>query len=226
MTADPRIPLVSATGSIPMGRVVGQTVAARLGRSLLELGGNNAIIITPKADLDGRPGHRLRRRGHGGAAMHLHPAPHRPRGRLRRGPGPAPEGIYEKVTIGEPPRGRHPRGAPHRPGRGGCHAGRPRAGQGRGREGRVHGGEVLSTAPALRAPGARRGREPLRDRAGGDLRADPLPDPLPGARGRPESALALHNGVRQGLSSAIFTWTCARPRPSSRTWARTAGSPT
>ena len=52
MTSDKRIPLVSATGSIRMGRIVGQDVAARFGRSLLELGGNNAIIITPNADLE------------------------------------------------------------------------------------------------------------------------------------------------------------------------------
>ncbi len=51
MTKDRRIPLISATGSTRMGRVVGRTVAERLGRSLLELGGNNAIIITPTADL-------------------------------------------------------------------------------------------------------------------------------------------------------------------------------
>ncbi len=52
LAADPRIPLVSATGSTRMGREVAQTVAARLGRSLLELGGNNAMIIAPSADLD------------------------------------------------------------------------------------------------------------------------------------------------------------------------------
>ncbi len=51
MTHDKRIPLVSATGSIRMGKVVAQTVAARLGKSLLELGGNNAIIVTPDADV-------------------------------------------------------------------------------------------------------------------------------------------------------------------------------
>jgi aldehyde dehydrogenase (NAD+) len=45
-------PLVSATGSVRMGRDVAQIVAARLGRSLLELGGNNAAIVTPSADLD------------------------------------------------------------------------------------------------------------------------------------------------------------------------------
>ena len=51
MTTDTRIPLISATGSTRMGRIVGTTVAQRFGKSLLELGGNNAIIITPTADL-------------------------------------------------------------------------------------------------------------------------------------------------------------------------------
>lgn len=51
LAQDPRIALVSATGSIPMGRSVGEAVARRLGKSLLELGGNNAIIVTPTADL-------------------------------------------------------------------------------------------------------------------------------------------------------------------------------
>jgi aldehyde dehydrogenase (NAD+) len=52
LIADRRIPLVSATGSTRMGRRVGKVVASRLGRSILELGGNNAIIVTPNADLD------------------------------------------------------------------------------------------------------------------------------------------------------------------------------
>ncbi len=52
MAADPRLPLISATGSIRMGRSVAQTVAKRLGRTLLELGGNNAVIVTPNANLD------------------------------------------------------------------------------------------------------------------------------------------------------------------------------
>ncbi|MBM7460071.1 aldehyde dehydrogenase family protein [Rhodococcus coprophilus] len=49
---DPRIALVSATGSVRMGRLVAPRVAARFGRCLLELGGNNAAIVTPSADLD------------------------------------------------------------------------------------------------------------------------------------------------------------------------------
>ena len=52
MANDGRVPLVSATGSTRMGKAVGAAVGARLGRSLLELGGNNAIIITPDADLN------------------------------------------------------------------------------------------------------------------------------------------------------------------------------
>lgn len=51
LSADTRIPLVSATGSTRMGKIVAQTVAGRLGKSLLELGGNNAIIVTPDADI-------------------------------------------------------------------------------------------------------------------------------------------------------------------------------
>lgn len=52
MADDRRLPLISATGSCQMGRAIGQRVAARLGRSLLELGGNNAVIITPQANMD------------------------------------------------------------------------------------------------------------------------------------------------------------------------------
>ncbi|MCZ2101855.1 MAG: aldehyde dehydrogenase family protein [Chitinophagales bacterium] len=52
MTKDKRVALISATGSTRMGKIVGATVAERLGKSLLELGGNNAIIVTPTADLN------------------------------------------------------------------------------------------------------------------------------------------------------------------------------
>jgi aldehyde dehydrogenase (NAD+) len=52
MINDKRIPLVSFTGSVPMGRRIGEAVGKRLGRTLLELGGNNAIIVTPKANMD------------------------------------------------------------------------------------------------------------------------------------------------------------------------------
>ncbi|HFS66831.1 MAG TPA: aldehyde dehydrogenase family protein, partial [Flavobacteriia bacterium] len=52
LTSNKNVPLIYATGSIRMGKIVAQEVAKRLGRSLLELGGNNAIIITPSADLE------------------------------------------------------------------------------------------------------------------------------------------------------------------------------
>jgi len=51
MSNDNRVPLVSATGSIRMGKKVGEAVGKRLGKTILELGGNNAIILTPNADL-------------------------------------------------------------------------------------------------------------------------------------------------------------------------------
>ncbi len=52
LTADTRVPLISATGSVRMGQAVAAAAAPRLARTLLELGGNNALIVTPKADLD------------------------------------------------------------------------------------------------------------------------------------------------------------------------------
>lgn len=52
LVADPRIALVSATGSTAMGRAVGQAAAARFAKTILELGGNNAAIVSDKADLD------------------------------------------------------------------------------------------------------------------------------------------------------------------------------
>lgn len=52
MNHDTRVPLVSATGSCAMGRIVGPAVAQRMGRSILELGGNNAVIVMDDADLD------------------------------------------------------------------------------------------------------------------------------------------------------------------------------
>ncbi len=52
LVSDKRIPLISATGSVPMGRKIARAIAARLGKSILELGGNNGLIVTPNADLD------------------------------------------------------------------------------------------------------------------------------------------------------------------------------
>jgi len=52
LVRSPQVPLVSATGSVRMGREVAQVLSARLGRSILELGGNNGMIVAPSADLD------------------------------------------------------------------------------------------------------------------------------------------------------------------------------
>ncbi|MEY3322290.1 MAG: hypothetical protein RLZZ417_1873 [Bacteroidota bacterium] len=52
LTSEERVPLISATGSTRMGKLVATKMAARLGRTILELGGNNAIIVTPSADLN------------------------------------------------------------------------------------------------------------------------------------------------------------------------------
>jgi aldehyde dehydrogenase (NAD+) len=52
LASDPRVPLVSATGSTRMGKRVGEVVGARLGKTILELGGNNAMIVAPSADLE------------------------------------------------------------------------------------------------------------------------------------------------------------------------------
>lgn len=52
MLNDRRLPLISFTGSVPVGRHVGGTVTGRLGRTILELGGNNAVLVSDKADLD------------------------------------------------------------------------------------------------------------------------------------------------------------------------------
>jgi len=52
LVADPRVPLISATGSVRMGREVGKVLADRFGRQLLELGGNNGIVVMDDADLD------------------------------------------------------------------------------------------------------------------------------------------------------------------------------
>ena len=91
---DPRVALVSATGSERMGAVVAPRVAARFGRCLLELGGNNAAVVAPV----GRPRprrarHRVRRRRHRRPALH-DPAPgHRPRVGRRRAGRPAGRGL-------------------------------------------------------------------------------------------------------------------------------------
>ncbi len=75
LAKDARIPVVSATGSTRMGRELAPVVASRFGKSILELGGNNAMIVTPSAKLDlATPRHPVRRGRHRGPALH-HAAP-------------------------------------------------------------------------------------------------------------------------------------------------------
>jgi aldehyde dehydrogenase (NAD+) len=85
MTQDTRMPLISATGSIRMGKIVGAEVAKRLGKSILELGGNNAIIITPEADLK-MTHYRscVWRGGHLRPALHVYAQTHYSRKYLRQ----------------------------------------------------------------------------------------------------------------------------------------------
>ena len=84
LAESPQVPLVSATGSIRMGRAVGQVVAGRLGRTILELGGNNAMIVAPLGRRgDGHPRDHLRRVRDRRPALHDAPPPDRPRRGLR-----------------------------------------------------------------------------------------------------------------------------------------------
>jgi aldehyde dehydrogenase (NAD+) len=205
MTEDPRLPLISATGSIPMGRAVGQTVAARLGRSLLELGGNNAIIITPNADLEMAV--RATVFGAVGTAGQRCTSTRRlivhedvfdeVRDRLL--------GIYEKVTIGDPLQ----EGTLVGPliDQDAVDAMQAALEKVQAEGGTVlHGGEVLSDRPGHYVRPALVEAENhykiVQDETFAPIlyliRYRELVD-------GPDSALALHNGVRQGLSSAIFT---------------------
>ena len=78
MLDDRRLPLISFTGSTQVGEHVAATVAKRFGRTILELGGNNAIIVTEDANLElADAGDSLRRRRHGRPALHVHAADHR-----------------------------------------------------------------------------------------------------------------------------------------------------
>ena len=201
MSEDPRLPLISFTGSIPTGRKVAQTVAGRLGRTVLELGGNNAIVVSDNADLDlatrailfgavGTAGQRCtstrRLIVHEDVVDELCE-------RLVR--------AYRQVPIGDPL-------AP------GTLMGplvAPRAVEAMEhalRRAQDDGGIVLTGGRArpdlgptfveptiVRMPRADGGRPR------GDLRADTLCHVIRTL----EEALALHNGVTQGLSSAIFT---------------------
>ena len=111
---DRRVPLISATGSCAMGRIVGPRVAQRFGRTILELGGNNAIIVAPSADLD----LALRAIVFGAWARPASaaPAPAGSSSTARSTPGwwNASKRAYGQLVIGDPARGRQSRRAADR----------------------------------------------------------------------------------------------------------------
>jgi aldehyde dehydrogenase (NAD+) len=223
LTNDRRIPLISATGSTRMGRRVGEVVAKRFGRSLLELGGNNAIIVAPSADLKlALRAYRLRRRGHGRAALHEH-APHH---RARVHQGEAREIARRGLQAGahrQSAGARHARWArSSMRSSGGRTCSSHRRGWSAGRQ-VLYGGERLSGPGLVCDALHRRGPQRVPDRAARDLRADPLRDE---ATRTFDEAIAMQNGVPQGLSSSIFTTDLREAEVSSRRAAATAASPT
>jgi len=200
---DPRVPLVSATGSTAMGRRVSGRLAARFGRALLELGGNNAAIVTPSADLElarramvfsavGTCGQRctsLRR-----AFVHESVAD-RVIGDLTR--------AYASLPIGDP---RDPATLVGPLIDGDAYAGMQRAlEQARAEGGTVYGGERVRqelgeggfyVAPAIAEMPA---QKPVMER-------ETFAPILYVVRYRDlEQAIGLQNAVSQGLSSCIFT---------------------
>ena len=101
---DPKVPLVSATGSTRMGRIVGPRVAQRFGKTLLELGGNNALTVHRRLrSRSGRTRNRVRRRRHRRPALHHDP----PRAGARRSiidklQRQLREGLQASASIGDP----------------------------------------------------------------------------------------------------------------------------
>ena len=198
---DPRVALVSATGSTAMGRAVGPRVAARFGRSLLELGGNNAAIIAPSADLD------LALRGVAFAAMGT--AGQRCT-TLRRlfvhdviydGFIARLRAAYASVTVGDP-RGEGVLVGPLVDAQAGAAMDRALAAA-RAAGGIIYGGEQVQVAGAGIYV-----RPALVEMSGqvGPALEETFAPILYVLRYRAlDDAISLHNDVAQGLSSAIFT---------------------
>ena len=196
----PKVPLVSATGSTAMGRTVGPRLAGRFARALLELGGNNAAIVCPSADLDltlravafaamGTAGQRctsLRR-------LIVHESVH---DRLLR----ALQGAYASVTVGDPREASTLVGPLIDAAAG--EAMQRALVEAKGAGGEVSGGERVDLGggvyvrPALaRMPGQ---AEVVR-------RETFAPILYVMSYGELDEAIALNNAVSQGLSSSIFT---------------------
>jgi aldehyde dehydrogenase (NAD+) len=200
MAEDPRLPLISATGSCTMGRSVAATVASRLGRTLLELGGNNAAILTETANLDlalrgiafaavGTAGQRcttLRR-------LIVHES-------IAKAFVERLAGVYRSVTIGNPWQEGVLVGPLIR-------ASAVEQMQAALQQAREQGGEILVGGRALDRPGYF--VEPT------IVRAHPQMPIVAQETFAPilyvltyrnlDEAIAINNGVEQGLSSSIFT---------------------
>ena len=200
---DPRVPVVSATGSTAMGRQVGPKVAERFGRSILELGGNNAAIVCPSADLDltlravafaamGTAGQRcttLRRLFvHESVADKLLP-------RLRN--------VYKEVQVGDP---REPRTliGPLRD-KGAFEAMQRALAEAAGAGAKVTGGERVTAGVAAEGWYARPALVEVGAQADVVKRETFAPILYVMTYAKIEDAIRLHNDVPQGLSSSIFT---------------------
>ena len=199
---DERLPLISATGSCAMGRVVGPRVAKRFGRTILELGGNNAIIVAPSADLDlavraitfgavGTAGQRCTTT----RRLILHEDVYDNLvDRLKR--------AYASVTIGNPLEG-HPVGPLIDKAAGGA---MDRAlAQARAEGGMVHGGEPVLEAEFPDAAYRRPALVEMPEQTAVMLEETFAPILYVVKYRDLDEAMALHNAVPQGLSSAIFT---------------------
>jgi aldehyde dehydrogenase (NAD+) len=200
---DPQVPLVSATGSTGMGRQVGPRLAARFARSILELGGNNAAIVCPTADLDlalrgiafgamGTAGQRcttLRRLiAHGSIYDQLVP-------KLKN--------VYSSVAIGDP-RDSGTLVGPLIDGRA-FEAMQKSLTDAKGAGGKVLGGERVDVGQHSKAFYVRPALVEM-PRQTGPVTCETFAPILYVMKYTEfEEAIQLHNGVPQGLSSSIFT---------------------
>jgi len=199
---DPRVALVSATGSTRMGAEVGPRVAARFGRSLLELGGNNAMIVCPTADLDlatraitfaavGTAGQRcttLRR-------LLVHES-------LYDTIVPRLRAIWSQVEVGNP-LDKGTLVGPLIDGEG--FAAMQRALEEARIDGHIHGGERLYGREQPDAYHVRPALVEMREQGGVMLRETFAPILYVMQYSELSQAIALHNEARHGLSSSIFT---------------------
>ena len=200
---NPRVPLVSATGSTAMGRAVAPKLAQRFARAILELGGNNAAVVTPTADLD------LTLRGVAFAAMGTAGQRCTTLRRLFVHESvydsfvPRLKKVYASVSVGNPLSRQSGRPADRRPRLRGD-AARDRRGQGRGRchcrrrarRRRRRGMRLSMSARRWSRSADRSDRSSARPSRRSSMSSD-ISDF--------DAVIELHNAVPQGLSSSIFT---------------------